>query len=974
VRDFQGAGEGVEGAGDQPPLSPEESLERFILPDSLAMDIVASEPVIGQPLDIRFDERGRLWVVQYLQYPFPAGLKIVEYDRYLRAVFDRVPPPPPHHTPGADKITILEDTDGDGIFDRHKNFLTGLNIVSSVEFGRGGVWVLNPPYLLFYPDRDRDDVPDGDPEVHLSGFGLEDTHSVANSLHWGPDGWLYGVTGSTTTSRIQGIHFLGQAVWRYHPDDRKFELFAEGGGNTWSLDFDSKGRAFSGTNHGATRGLHYVQGGYYIKGFSKHGPLTNPFAFGYFEHMKHEGYQPRFPQSMVIYEEGRLPNQQGRLIAGMSLTNRVQSADLLPDGSSYRTEDREPLVLTDYRWFRPVDVREGPDGALYIADWHDFRLSHLSPEDNWQKDVGRIYRIRGREGFEPSARFDLAALNSDDLVDLLADDRKWYREHARRILVDRRDASIVPRLKSIVREGEPQAALEALWVLSGSGRLEESFAYEQLQHADPYLRLWSVRLLGDVGKVETQTLDRLISMAAREPNVQVRSQLASTAKRLPAEQALPLIRGLLARNEDTSDIHIPLLLWWAMEEQIKREKQQVVHFVESTPDLWKSSIFREHLVPRLGKRFAFEQGNRMYYEFSGDYLSVYSEWLSNYDPAVSQQNLQIAARLLEAAPPNLKISLMEGMEEGLHGQFVEVVPAALQQQLQQQLQAFPDSPVVVSLGLHLGQVGLVEKALLLLSDRELERGERMRLAAALVDSRAESALPGLFEMLRDPKESADFKADLLRFLASFDNAEVAQTAISIYPDSAPSLRSVIESTLVSNEEWAGLFLEAVDAGNIDPDYLGTSTLARIKRFQDARLNELIDRHWGAEKESPRPDLGQQALIQEGKKQYLEKCSFCHLPSGDGMSRSLVGSPWVLGQEKGLVRIVLHGKVGSELTMPPFNSQLSNEEIAAILSYIRQEWGNQAQPVSPQAVDNVRRESQGRNEPWKEEELREIVGR
>jgi glucose/arabinose dehydrogenase len=110
-----------------------------------------------------------------------------------------------------------------------------LNIASSVAVGRGGVFVLNPPYLLFYPDRNKDDVPDGDPEVCLSGFGLEDTHAVANNLRWGPDGWLYGVQGSTTTGHVRGIEFLGQAIWRYQPETKAFELFAEGGGNPWTL-------------------------------------------------------------------------------------------------------------------------------------------------------------------------------------------------------------------------------------------------------------------------------------------------------------------------------------------------------------------------------------------------------------------------------------------------------------------------------------------------------------------------------------------------------------------------------------------------------------------------------------------------------------------------------------------------------------------------------------------------------------------
>ncbi|MGH7128540.1 MAG: DUF7133 domain-containing protein, partial [Planctomycetaceae bacterium] len=158
--------ENAEGPGS---LSPEEAQRAFQVPDDLRIEAVLSEPHVRQPVFLNFDERGRMWVVQYLQYPYPAGLKMVSKDKHWRAVYDQVPPPPPNHFRGADKITIHEDTDGDGTFDAHKTFLEGLNIATACVRGRGGVWVLNPPYLLFYPDRNTDDVPDGEPEVHLSG-------------------------------------------------------------------------------------------------------------------------------------------------------------------------------------------------------------------------------------------------------------------------------------------------------------------------------------------------------------------------------------------------------------------------------------------------------------------------------------------------------------------------------------------------------------------------------------------------------------------------------------------------------------------------------------------------------------------------------------------------------------------------------------------------------------------------------------
>ena len=124
---------------------------------------------------------------------------------------------------------------------------SGWGVDEGTRGNTGGVYVIQVPYLLFYPDRNRDDVPDGDPQVHLAGFGLEDTHSVANSLLWGPDGWLYGANGSTTGGTIRseataGVTFQGQCIWRYNPQTRVFEIYAEGGGNTFGVEIDAKGR------------------------------------------------------------------------------------------------------------------------------------------------------------------------------------------------------------------------------------------------------------------------------------------------------------------------------------------------------------------------------------------------------------------------------------------------------------------------------------------------------------------------------------------------------------------------------------------------------------------------------------------------------------------------------------------------------------------------------------------------------------
>jgi glucose/arabinose dehydrogenase len=260
--------------GPPSPLTPQEAARRFKVADGLAIGLAASEPEVAQPLSITFDDRGRMWVLQYRQYPLPEGLKAVGMDQYLRAKYDKVPEPPPKGPRGRDRISIYQDADGDGRFKLVKHFVSDLNLASGMALGHGGVFVVQPPYLLFYPDRNRDDVPDSAPEVLLKGFGMEDAHAFANSLTWGPDGWLYGCQGSTATAKIRGVEFQ-QGVWRYHPGTKEFELFAEGGGNSWGIEFDRFGNLFAFGNTVEWL-VHHVQGGYHVKGFGKHGPCTTP--------------------------------------------------------------------------------------------------------------------------------------------------------------------------------------------------------------------------------------------------------------------------------------------------------------------------------------------------------------------------------------------------------------------------------------------------------------------------------------------------------------------------------------------------------------------------------------------------------------------------------------------------------------------------------------------------------------------------
>src|SRR5262245_61207279 len=512
-------------------FSPEDALKRMKVPPGFEVKLVAAEPMIRQPLSISFDARGRLWVLQYLQYPTPAGLKAVEVDQYLRTKWDRVPEPPPKGPRGADRITILEDPDENGRYRKSKDFVTGLNLATGFCLGRGGVYVVQPPYLLFYPDKDGDDRPDSDPEVLLSGFGMEDSHAYANSLQWGPDGWLYGAHGSTVTANINGIEFQ-QGIWRYHPETKKFERCSEGGGNTCGLDFDQHGQAIAGTSWGGFAMLHQVQGAYYVKGFAKHGPLHNPHAYGYFEHVPCTGFKGgHVTCGGIVYHGGAYPPEfEGVYIAGNLLSNALYWYVMQKKGSSFTAKHGGDFLIANDTWFRPIDCLVGPDGAVYVADWYDKRANHVDPIDNWDKTNGRVYKIVHKDA-KPTPPFDLEKLNGKQLIELLGHRNQWYSREARRLLADRKGAGVLPELRRLASDEKGQLALEALWALAGAGGFDHKLGEKLLGHPNEHVRAWAIRLLGDDGSIPNSVASRLTDLARTEPSPVVRSQLACTGRR-----------------------------------------------------------------------------------------------------------------------------------------------------------------------------------------------------------------------------------------------------------------------------------------------------------------------------------------------------------------------------------------------------------------------------------------------------------
>ncbi|MBM3795931.1 MAG: c-type cytochrome [Acidobacteria bacterium] len=583
-------------------LTPAQAEARMKPLDGFKVQLAASEPEIRQPILVKFDDRGRLWVIQYLQYPNPAGLRRVSVDRYSRTTYDRVPDPPPRGPRGADRITIIEDTDGDGRGDKFKDFVSGLNLATGLAIGHGGVFVLQVPYLLFYPDRNRDDVPDSGPEVLLSGFGMEDAQSLANHLTWGPDGWLYGLNGSTATCRIKGIEFQ-QGVWRYHPITREFELFAEGGGNIYGLAFDAVGNLFYSSN-GSSLFWHAVQGAYYQKSFGKHGPLHNPYAYGYFPHVKHNGVPGgHVVLGGLIYSGTSFPESFRETFLGGNFLGRSAAWwSIAPRGSTVEAKFGGLLFDAQDTWFCPTDLAQAPDGSVYVCDFHDERTAHPDPDAPWDRSSGRVYRLTYGGGTKPAAPFrdDLAARSSLELVNSLTSRNRWFADQARVILAARRDPSVLPPLRSMALSAA--GGLQGLWGLHVSGGLDDTTALQTLSHPNEHARAWTARLLGDRKRVAPAVAARLAQLAASDPSVAVRAQLAATARRLRAKDALPILEGLWRQDRDLDDPHIPMLIWWALETHAVPSRDAVLTSFAKPIE----SRLRGHTQSFLVRRYAAE--------------------------------------------------------------------------------------------------------------------------------------------------------------------------------------------------------------------------------------------------------------------------------------------------------------------------------------------------------------------------------
>ncbi len=547
-----------------PYLKPEEAVRKMTVPAGFEVTVFAAEPEIGQPIAFCFDERGRLWVAENLNYRTRGN-----------------------HTPDpASRITILTDTDNDGRFDKKKHFADRMPFLSGLAVGMGGVWVGAPPHLLFIPDADGDDRADGPPRPMLDGWGIDDRHETLNSFLWGPDGWLYGCHGVFTHSNVgrpgagnDQRQKLDGGIWRYHPTKQRFEVFAHGLSNPWGLDFDDHGQAFA-TACVIPHLWHIIQGGYYQRQAGEH---PNPYVYEDLKTIR-DHQHPSAHGGARFYLADAFPAEYRNRLCMCNIHQHGVLTDVLERrGSTFVGRHGDDfLKANDNQWIG-FSLEIGPEGAVYILDWHDQDICGNAVHHG---QTGRVYRVlpSGAKRVPPP---DLRSMPDGELVKLQKQKNDWYVRQSRMVLQARAatgklDKGVLTPLRAMLKAEETSPGrLRALWALKAAGGLDDAALTGLLDHADEHLRAWAVQFLCEDFKASPASQKKMGTMAAGDKSPLVRLALASAAGRIPPAGRWPILEGLAKREEDAEDAAIPLLLWYALEPIVHADKARALRLAST---------------------------------------------------------------------------------------------------------------------------------------------------------------------------------------------------------------------------------------------------------------------------------------------------------------------------------------------------------------------------------------------------------
>jgi putative membrane-bound dehydrogenase-like protein len=837
-------------------MAPKESAARMTVPQGFHVDLIAGEPDLHQPVGFCLDERGRIWVAEAHSYPVrqPDGQ-------------------------GKDNILVFEDKDADGSYETRTVFCSGLNLVSGLEVGFGGVWIGAAPHLLFIPDRDQDLKPDSEPQVLLDGWGYQDTHETLNGFLWGPDGWLYGCHGVFTHSKVgkPGTREdqrapINAGIWRYHPTRHEFEVFAWGTSNPWGVDFDDHGQAFA-TACVIPHLFHVIQGARYQRQAGQH---FGRFVFDDIEtiadHVHYLGADPHGGNdvsetvggghahcgAMVYLGDGFPESYRNAVFMSNIHGNRINMDVPRRLGSGFTASHGADLLLANDPWFRGINLKYGPDGSVFLIDWYDKQACHLSRTEAWDRSNGRLYRIR--YGDLVPKRVDLSALAPAKLVALQTHKNDWYVRTARRLLQEKPPtAEVRTALKAMVT-GEPTTPrrLRALWAQHCTGGIDAQAQSKLLAHEDEHLRAWTIQLALEDRVLEPELQARFERMAAEDPSPVVRLYLASALQRLPVERRWAIAAALAAHAEDAQDHNLPLMLWYGFEPLVAADPARALELAT------QSKV--PSLLPFAVRRCAL----------GGDVP------------------LEPLLALLARSEPPRQALVLDEMRAGFARRGEIKMPAGWPEVFARLRADASLRDRATWVAVAFGDVAAAPYLREVATDQKLGRQRRAEALQGLLRLNDRETLALLRALVGDP----ELAVQAISGLAKFDDPATAPLLLERWAALDAKARDAAVATLTGRAAWAKELLRAIVAGKVDKSLLDSApTRRQLALLQDAEVTELVGAAWGrlvatsadkrAEIDRIKKQLDQKTLaradLHRGRAVYERTCAACHKLFGAGQS-------------------------------------------------------------------------------------------
>jgi putative membrane-bound dehydrogenase-like protein len=848
------------------PLSPEEAAKKMTLPEGFHATLFAGEPDVVQPIAFTFDDRGRLWVVECLSYP--------------NWKFDGT---------GHDRVTMFEDTDGDGRFDvRQVVYDQGANL-SGIELGHGGIWLCSSPNLVFLPCDFNADKPavTGKPEIVLDGWNVKDTkHNIFNSLIWGPDGWLYGNNGIQAKAKVgkpgaadKDRVEMNCGVWRYHPTRKVFEAVCHGTTNPFGLDYDEYGEMFI-TNCVIHHLFHVIPGAHYDR---MYGQDINPYSYGLMHSIADyihwaggdwttsRGNRPEHSDAggghahvgAMVYLGDNWPDEFRGSLYTVNLHGARINRDILKrEGSGYKAERGKDFMFANDPWFRGIALKYGPDGGVFVTDWCDTGECHNY--DKVDLTNGRIHKIV--YGKAKPWKGDLSKLSDVDLIKLQLHKNDWFPRHARRLLFERAvEKKLDPRTlthlsEAITAAENPVHQLRLAWTVEQLGSLHSRTAHDQKLPAP--VRAANERIL-------FEHYARAVNARVRVPEGLMpneyktaadRLELASGIQRLPAQNRAELVDLLLAQvpAEDAKDANLPLMVWYAIEPTVGLDQRRTVGQLQSA----RIPLVRRFIARKLT---AMNSGN--------------------ISPL-----LEMAAGSVDSA---LQADVLQGIIEGLGG-IREVAAPAGWKEAGPKLLANKSGDVrnrAMNLAVVFGDTAAID-----------QMKATVGSATASVDDRRESleilqrrGKPDLLPILQQLVNDKALRPEAIRGLAAFNDPGTQALLLKLYPTLTDSEKEDAVQTLASRNEWALALLDAVEKGTVPRRDVSVLVARQLQGSKDKRVVERLGNVWG-QIQSPsaqRVELTKKykAILTEpalakadpskGRLMFVKNCAACHKLYDDG---------------------------------------------------------------------------------------------